>query len=182
MGERTLGFQNSGRRLGAAHDRSTRQTNSFFPSATVVYPPRPITNTWASAEMAGGAALRARATSASRPIRYFARGAIRGYGEVAAEARDGHSAQRLIASKPERSRLFDFSGMVLSAPHALRAGILGDRAPAATASLPAQKQPLCSRLVRDPHWCAGSFCATGEPRSADSALPIAWRHSSIMAE
>src|SRR3954470_7612154 len=71
MGERTLGFQNSGSSLAAPHDRSTRHRKPFVPLTAVVNPLLPSTITSAPSEIDAGAALRARAISESRlAIRY----------------------------------------------------------------------------------------------------------------
>src|SRR5215472_5274691 len=70
MGERTLGFQNSGSLVAAPQDRSTRQTKPLPPFTAVVYPACPSTITSAFFEMDAGAAVRASATSALLSIKY----------------------------------------------------------------------------------------------------------------
>src|SRR5215469_3289005 len=77
---RILGFQNSAASAGPIHPRSTAHTKLFFPSTAVSYPCRPRTRILASPDMAAGAALRAKAISASRSaMRYRSRGAMLGY-------------------------------------------------------------------------------------------------------
>src|SRR5277367_2452835 len=77
MGPRIFGFQNCGKSNWDIHDRSTIQTKPFLPATAVSYPCRPSTITSASAEIEGGAALRAMAISAFRSaIRYWSMGAI----------------------------------------------------------------------------------------------------------
>src|SRR5450432_3001101 len=79
LGERTLGFQNSASSNLSAQERSTMQTKSFLPLTAVSKPWPPSTSTSASAEIDGGAALRARAISSSRlAMRYCSLGAIVG--------------------------------------------------------------------------------------------------------
>src|SRR5579863_8385028 len=63
IGDRTLGFQNSGSSVSAPHARSTRQRKPFLPVVAVVYPSRPSTITSASFAIDAGAALRASAIS-----------------------------------------------------------------------------------------------------------------------
>src|SRR6516225_6790390 len=61
FGARSLGFQNSGSLKPAAQERSTKQTKPFLPLTATSYPRLPSTSTSASAEIDGGAALRASA-------------------------------------------------------------------------------------------------------------------------
>jgi hypothetical protein len=63
----------------AIQARSTRHTKPFLPSTPVSYPCRPMTRTVASREMSSGAAVRARAISASRSIMYWSSGAMLRY-------------------------------------------------------------------------------------------------------
>ena len=79
-GERSLGFQKSGSSLPAAQERHTMHTNPFLPFTAISYPCRPRIMTSASREMDSGAALRAKAISAVRSIRYWSSEAIVGYG------------------------------------------------------------------------------------------------------
>src|SRR5215475_5635660 len=60
FGARSLGFQKSGSSKPAAQERSTKQTKPFLPLTAVSYPWLPSTRTSASAEIDGGAALRAK--------------------------------------------------------------------------------------------------------------------------
>jgi hypothetical protein len=80
IGPRSLGFQNCGSSNGDIHDRSTTHTKPFLPFTAVSYPCRPRTETSASRDMDSGAALRARAISAFRSIKYCSIGAMLGYG------------------------------------------------------------------------------------------------------
>src|SRR5580700_2225501 len=63
---RSLGFQNSVELDGDIQARSTTHTKPFLPSTAVSKPCRPSTRIFASSDIAFGAALRARAISASR--------------------------------------------------------------------------------------------------------------------
>src|SRR5450432_645437 len=80
FGARSFGFQNCGSSKPASQERSTKQTKPFLPLTAVSYPRSPSTSTSASAEIEGGAAVRASAISSSRAeIRYCPIGAIAGY-------------------------------------------------------------------------------------------------------
>src|SRR5579863_4099279 len=63
-GPRDLGVQNRESAKPAVHDRSTRHTQPFLPSTAGSKPCRVSTRTEASADIEGGAALRASAISA----------------------------------------------------------------------------------------------------------------------
>src|SRR6202030_196747 len=92
IGPRIFGFQNWGSSNGDIHARSTTHTKPFFPLTTVSYPCRPRTKTSASRDMDSGAALRARAISAFRSIKYWSSGAMLGYGALVSCARVCHGA------------------------------------------------------------------------------------------
>src|SRR5262249_37298908 len=79
FGPRSLGFQNSGASKPAAQERSTRQAKPCLPLTTVSERRPPRRRTLASAEIDGGAALRASAISSARLLsRYCSIGAIVG--------------------------------------------------------------------------------------------------------
>src|ERR1700677_2244360 len=80
IGLRTFGFQKSRSLVAAPHDLSTMQRKPFVPFCAVVYPSGLSTITSASSETDFGAAVRARAISAFRWVKYCSAGAMLGYG------------------------------------------------------------------------------------------------------
>src|ERR1700730_5424585 len=98
IGPRSLGFQNCGSSNGDIHARSTTHTKPFFPFTAVSYPWRPRTETSASRDMDSGAALRARAISAFRSIKYRSIGAMLEYGVLGSCACDWQTPDSAMAS------------------------------------------------------------------------------------
>src|SRR5258708_4575445 len=113
-GPRDLGVQNLGSWKLAVHDRSTKHTQPFFPSLAVSKPCRVSTRTLASADIEGGAALRANATSALRSaMRYGSTGPMVGCGVSPARAQGGLS----LTHAPTRcSEIARAAPLVLRAP------------------------------------------------------------------
>src|SRR6202035_473117 len=101
-GPRDLGVQNLGSSKPAVHDRSTRHTQPFFPGTAVSKPWRVSTRTVASADIEGGAALRANAISALRSaMRYGSTGPMVGSGVSPARAQGGLSITNATKSCSE---------------------------------------------------------------------------------
>src|SRR5450755_4468684 len=75
-GPRPRGFQNSGSSRPADHERPTKQTQPLLPLFATTIPLGVSTRISASAEIDGGAAVRAKTISAAAlGIKYFASGA-----------------------------------------------------------------------------------------------------------
>src|SRR5215467_2048339 len=79
LGARSFGFQNSASSKLAAQERSTKHTKPLLPLTAVAYPCLPSTSASASAEIEGGAAVRASViSSCASAMRYCSTGAIAG--------------------------------------------------------------------------------------------------------
>src|SRR5260370_1292855 len=101
-GPRDLGVQNRGSLKAAVNDRSTKHTQPFFPSLAVSKPCRVSTRTVASADIEGGAALRANAISALRSaMRYGSTDPMVGAGVSPARAQGGLSVTNAAKSCSE---------------------------------------------------------------------------------